>query len=47
MLFKRETKFDADNYTVTVPRSKGGDVRIAVFDKVTVRIWVEKDRNES
>jgi len=45
VLFKREIKFDAENYTVTVPQPKGRDVTISVFDKVTVRITVEKDRN--
>ncbi|KLO07368.1 RNB-domain-containing protein [Schizopora paradoxa] len=45
VLFKREIKFDAENYTVTVPQPKGKEVTVAVFDKVTVRITVEKDRN--
>lgn len=45
VLFKREIKFDAENYKVTVPQPKGPDVTIAHFDKVTVRITVEKDRN--
>ena len=47
VLFKRETQFDADNYTVTVPSTKTGgkEVEIAVFDKVTVSIEVEKDKN--
>ncbi|KAI0033260.1 RNB-domain-containing protein [Vararia minispora EC-137] len=38
--FKRDIDFDAENYSVTVD-----DVRIAVFDKVTVRIEVEQDKN--
>ncbi|KAF8962184.1 mitotic control protein dis3 [Flammula alnicola] len=38
--FKKDMQFDADNYTITV-----GSTTIAVFDKVTVRIEVEKDRN--
>lgn len=38
--FKREMQFDAENYTITV----NGTV-IAVFDKVTVRIEIEKDKN--
>ncbi|KAF8839454.1 RNB-domain-containing protein [Paxillus ammoniavirescens] len=42
--FKRDVQFDADNYTLTVP-SDSGDVTISVFDKVKVRIDVEKDRN--
>lgn len=44
VMFKRETQFDADNYTITVP-SSNGDTTIAVFDKVTVQIAVEKDPN--
>ncbi|KAI0303388.1 RNB-domain-containing protein [Multifurca ochricompacta] len=45
--FKRETRFDANNYTFVIPGSgQGGeDVVIAVFDKVTVSIEVEKDKN--
>ncbi|KAH9043000.1 RNB-domain-containing protein [Lactarius hengduanensis] len=45
--FKRETRFDADNYTFTIPCSGSGgeDVEIAVFDKVVVSIEVEKDKN--
>ena len=45
--FKRETRFDAVNYTFTIPCSGSGteDVEIAVFDKVTVSIEVEKDKN--
>lgn len=42
--FKRETQFDADNYTITIP-SPDGDATLAVFDKVTVQIEVEKDKN--
>ncbi|TFY83451.1 hypothetical protein EWM64_g562 [Hericium alpestre] len=44
VIFKRDIQFDADNYTITVP-SDGKDVQISVFDKVTVNIEVEKDRN--
>lgn len=43
-MFKRDTKFDADNYTITVP-GPSGEVTIAVFDKVVVNIEVEKDKN--
>jgi len=43
-MFKRDIKFDADNYTITVPGAEG-EVTIAVFDKVTVNIEVEKDKN--
>ncbi|KAG5336916.1 hypothetical protein C0989_011535 [Termitomyces sp. Mn162] len=47
VLFKREIRFDADNYTITVPSSIPGtsEVTISVFDKVTVNIEVEKDKN--
>lgn len=47
-MFKREIQFDADNYTITVPASTtpgAADVTISVFDKVTVNIEVEKDKN--
>lgn len=43
--FKRETKFDPDQYSITVPSHDGRDVTLAVFDKVTVNISVEKDKN--
>ena len=44
--FKRDTQFDAENYTITVPSSSSSSMtRIAVFDKVKVRIEVEKDKN--
>ena len=45
--FKREITFDADNYTLRIASSGpgGNDVEIAVFDKVTVNIEVEKDKN--
>ncbi|KAF4580793.1 exosome catalytic subunit dis3 [Pleurotus pulmonarius] len=47
VMFKRDaTEFDADNYTISIPNSKGtGNVDRGVFDKVTVRIEVEKDKN--
>ncbi|KAG5717375.1 hypothetical protein E4T56_gene1920, partial [Termitomyces sp. T112] len=47
VMFKREIRFDADNYTITVPSSIPGtsEVTISVFDKVTVNIEVEKDKN--
>ena len=45
-IFGDATDFDADNYTISIPNSKGtGNVDIGVFDKVTVRIEVEKDKN--
>ncbi|KAF5383399.1 hypothetical protein D9757_006150 [Collybiopsis confluens] len=42
--FKRDTQFDAENYTITVPGAEK-DVKISVFDQVVVRIEVEKDKN--
>lgn len=39
-MFKKDMEFDAENYTITV-----GLTTLAVFDKVKVRIEVEKDRN--
>lgn len=44
VMFKRDTKFDAENYTITVPGPLGETV-VAVFDKVVVNIEVEKDKN--
>jgi exosome complex exonuclease DIS3/RRP44 len=47
-MFKRETQFDPENYIITIPSpsSAGGkDITISVFDKVTVNIEVEKDKN--
>lgn len=47
-MFKRDTQFDPDNYTITVPLSTPGQLQvitIAVFDKVVVNIEVEKDKN--
>ncbi|KAF8900484.1 mitotic control protein dis3 [Gymnopilus junonius] len=40
VMFKKNMQFDAENYTITVRSTT-----IAVFDKVTVRISVEKDKN--
>ncbi|KAG6329453.1 hypothetical protein ID866_9636, partial [Astraeus odoratus] len=47
VMFKRDVQFDAENYTVTLPSSSTvtGVVTIAVFDRVKVRIDVEKDKN--
>ncbi len=39
-MFKRDMQFDAENYTITV-----SGTTIAVFDKILVRIEVEKDKN--
>ena len=47
-MFKRDTQFDAENYTITVPSSSttgSKDVTISVFDKVVVDVEVEKDKN--
>jgi len=43
--FKQEIKFDAEAYNVTIQDRSGRDVTISVFDKVRVKIVVEKDRN--
>ncbi|KAI6042332.1 hypothetical protein EDC04DRAFT_3058671 [Pisolithus marmoratus] len=46
VMFKQDVRFDAENYTVTLPsQTGGGEVTIALFDKVKVRIDVEKDKN--
>ena len=48
VMFKRDAQFDAENYTITVPSSPSSMDQmktIAVFDKVRVRIEVEKDKN--
>lgn len=45
VMFKGEPKYDAENYTLTVPSPENQDVTIAVFDKVVVQIEVEKDKN--
>jgi hypothetical protein len=39
VMFKRETQFDAENYTISVPGSASPgarDITISVFDKVPV-----------
>lgn len=38
--FKKDVEFDAENYVIELLGSQ-----VAVFDKVRVRIEVEKDRN--
>ncbi|KZT68590.1 RNB-domain-containing protein [Daedalea quercina L-15889] len=44
--FKRETQFDPDSYTITVPSASArAKATISVFDKVVVEIEVEKDKN--
>ncbi|KDQ11177.1 hypothetical protein BOTBODRAFT_68089 [Botryobasidium botryosum FD-172 SS1] len=43
--FKHENKYDPNLYTVSLPDGAGKDVTIAVFDKVRVKIEVEKDKN--
>ncbi|KAK2462485.1 hypothetical protein APHAL10511_005455 [Amanita phalloides] len=46
VMFKRDTQFDAENYTITIPGTQDEkDITVAVFDKVVVRIEVEKDKN--
>lgn len=43
-MFKRENEYDAEKYELTIPH-EGHNVTIGVFDKVTVEISVEKDKN--
>ncbi|KIJ51340.1 hypothetical protein M422DRAFT_776615 [Sphaerobolus stellatus SS14] len=43
--FKKETKFDPDLYNMNIPTPDGKEVTVSVFDKVTVSISVEKDKN--
>jgi exosome complex exonuclease DIS3/RRP44 len=47
VMFKGETQFDAEDYSITVPSHiPGGErVKLSVFDKVVVQIEVEKDKN--
>jgi len=44
--FKRENRFDAEKYEIAVPTNPidpdGPEVRIGVFDRVTVEITTEK-----
>ena len=42
--FKGEIEYDAESYRVTVP-SPTGKRTVTVFDKIKVKISVEKDRN--
>lgn len=42
--FKEEKEFDPESYSVTLP-GPNGDVKVAVFDRVQVKIWVEQDKN--
>jgi exosome complex exonuclease DIS3/RRP44 len=46
--FKQDGTYDADNFVLTLPDCAGeafAGKKIAIFDKVTVGIYVEKDRN--
>jgi len=43
--FRKEIKFDDENYLVTIPCPSGEEVKVSVFDKVRVKIVVEKDKN--
>jgi len=46
VVFKGETSFDPEEYSIVVPSPVGhGKVRLSVFDQVQVDISVEKDRN--
>lgn len=45
-MFKTDMEFDAENYTLAIPKpGSKAPVKISVFDKVKVRIEVEKDKN--
>lgn len=45
-MFKGETKFDPENYSIIVPSPDGkGEAQLSVFDQVRVEIGVEKDKN--
>lgn len=43
--FKRDVQFDPDKYTITFPGLGEKAVTIKIFDKVTVAMTVEKDKN--
>ncbi|EKC97971.1 nucleolar exosome component, involved in rRNA processing and RNA degradation, Dis3p [Trichosporon asahii var. asahii CBS 8904] len=44
--FQKDTHdFDPENYCINVPKPGGGTATIAVFDRVTVDISIEKDQN--
>ena len=47
--FKKDThEFDAENYIITIPQQGdrgGGEAIVGVFDKVTVEVGIEKDKN--
>jgi len=46
--FPGECQFDPDEYQVTIPASLsqlGRDVTLGIFDRCTVEIGIEKDRN--
>jgi len=43
--FKRDIQFSPRDYTITVPSIGASDITISVFDRVTVHIEVEKDKN--
>ncbi|KZS89536.1 RNB-domain-containing protein [Sistotremastrum niveocremeum HHB9708] len=45
VMFKNDHKFDPDAYTISLTSSAGKEATIAVFDRVTVSISVEKDKN--
>ncbi|KDN46757.1 hypothetical protein RSAG8_04137, partial [Rhizoctonia solani AG-8 WAC10335] len=42
--FKNEQEFDPESYSITIP-GLSGSVKIAVFDRVRVKIRVEQDKN--
>jgi exosome complex exonuclease DIS3/RRP44 len=44
--FKNDQQFDAENYSLSIAKPDSTiPVTVSVFDKVTVRVEVEKDKN--
>ena len=45
IMFKKDSHdYDPENYTISIP-SPDGEVTVGVFDKITVEVSVEKDKN--
>ena len=42
---KDQHNYDPENYTISIPSPSGEEVTIGVFDKITVEVSVEKDKN--
>ncbi|WVQ84127.1 hypothetical protein IAT38_006274 [Cryptococcus sp. DSM 104549] len=44
--FTKDThNYDAENYTISIPTPDGKEVQVSVFDKITVDVSIEKDKN--